>query len=312
MKLKTLLVNFLLTSSLSISALAESSAFGAGNLESDKPYGLTESEKHIVKNQEALGKLGNKVYRTSDTIKELKENIEGLRTIVDDDSRKLNNLRIKLNIVQKHIDEQLVENKTIKDKISLDISELSSLFDANIKKQEEDIAKLRSVLIEMNGMVDSINTNYVSKSEMKDFQEEIFRQMKALEDQFNRGGFETQSNAAIDKEARKLYKNKSFAASELRFRHLIKNHYRPAASNFYLGEIMYYQKRYKEALDHYKKSVSLYAKASYMPTLLLHSGISCEKSEDNDGASQFYLTLIESFPQTKSATVAKKRLQNLQ
>jgi hypothetical protein len=45
-----------------------------------------------------------------------------------------------------------------------------------------------------------------------------------------------------------------------------------------IGETLFERNAYKEAIGYYKESASRNEKALYMPTLLLHSGISMEKT----------------------------------
>jgi len=87
--------------------------------------------------------------------------------------------------------------------------------------------------------------------------------------------------------------------------------YKPAASNYYLGEISYYTKKYDDAIFYFKKSAGLYDQASYMDILLLHSAISLEKVGEADEAKLFYETIIESYPQKSSAKIARENIQKL-
>ncbi|NWF67125.1 MAG: tetratricopeptide repeat protein, partial [Campylobacterales bacterium] len=89
------------------------------------------------------------------------------------------------------------------------------------------------------------------------------------------------------------------------------NNYKPATANYYLGEIAYYQKKYDLAITHFKKSASLHDKASYMPTLLLHTAISFEKTKNNNSAKQFYDVIISNYPDSDAAKIARKNLQSI-
>jgi hypothetical protein len=61
---------------LSAAALgaAEPSAFGAGNLDSPAPYGLTPSEKHILKNKEMLDTVKKTTAYPTVNVKQPREN----------------------------------------------------------------------------------------------------------------------------------------------------------------------------------------------------------------------------------------------
>jgi TolA-binding protein len=92
---------------------------------------------------------------------------------------------------------------------------------------------------------------------------------------------------------------------------LIAANYKPAESNYYLGEIWYYRKDYAKAISYFKKSALLYDKADWMPKLLLHSAISFEKTGDFKNAASFYETLMTNYPESKEAKSADKNLSKL-
>lgn len=95
------------------------------------------------------------------------------------------------------------------------------------------------------------------------------------------------------------------------FEELISEDYKPAESNFYLGQIWYYRKKYEDAISYFKKSAMLYDKAEWMPTLLLHSAISFEKIGDYKNSASFYETLINVYPHTNEAKRADKNLSKI-
>jgi TolA-binding protein len=110
------------------------------------------------------------------------------------------------------------------------------------------------------------------------------------------------------KEAKEQYEKKYFKYAIPKFEQLISLNYKPAESNFYLGQMWYVRKKYDLAISHFKKSAILYDKAAYMPTLLLHSAISFEKTKDKENAKSFYSTLIDLYPDSKESKIAEKNL----
>ena len=121
----------------------------------------------------------------------------------------------------------------------------------------------------------------------------------------------TLSNAELLEKAKDLFTKDYFTPAIPIFEDLIAKNYKPAESNFYLGEIWYYRKRYNDAINYFKKSALLYDKASYMPKLLLHSAISFENIKDLENAASFYSTLINVYPNSTEAQTANKNLSNL-
>ena len=118
-------------------------------------------------------------------------------------------------------------------------------------------------------------------------------------------------NATLYSEGVRHFAKKRYEEAQKRFTVTDKKGYKPAASNYYLGEIAYYTKKYEDAIFHFKKSAGLYDQASYIDTLLFHTAVSLEKTGDKAQAKMFYKNIIENYPTKKTAKIAKQRLKKL-
>ena len=76
-----------------------------------------------------------------------------------------------------------------------------------------------------------------------------------------------------------------------------------------IGEMNYKRKNYSEAISYFKKSSSLYSKASYMPNLMLHTAISMEKTGDSAHAKAFFGAIVSQYPDSAEASKANDYLQ---
>ena len=266
---------------------AETSAFGAGNLDSDNPYGLSESEKIIFQNKKQIRYQDQK-------ISELTEQIEGMRSVIDSISSKLGKTGQRINELN------VQSSQASDDEISTmknDISELK-------RTQSENYEKINAVLKKLSGMIDKINGNYVTVDELSS---RISK--KKVTSSASTKSTKTKSklsNSEKLKSAVALYRKKYYTKSFPLFVELAEKSYKPATTNYYLGEISYYKKQYSDAIVYYKKSVGYYDKASYMPTLLLHTGISFEKLNDNENKEKFLNALLSSYPNSSEAEIAQK------
>lgn len=175
------------------------------------------------------------------------------------------------------------------------------------------------LLQELGKMIDKINAEYVSKEELK----------KALGAKGNYApaknetaksstkstttikSLESMSTKKLYSEGVRLFVKKRYDESKKRFLITDVKGYKPAASNYYLGEIAYYTKQYEDAIFYFKKSAGLYDKASYIDTLLLHTGISLEKSGEKAQARAFYENIIANYKGKKTAKIAKEKLKKL-
>ena len=107
----------------------------------------------------------------------------------------------------------------------------------------------------------------------------------------------------------RLVNQKKYSEAKKRFDILEARKYKPAATNFYLGEIAYRTGKYDDAIRYYQKSAELNENAAYMDRLLLHTGISLEKSGDKAQARSFFQAIVDGYPGTVSAKIAKKHLK---
>jgi len=262
----------------------EKSAFGAGDINSDNPYGLSESEKIIFANKKQIAFQEKKILQ-------LQEQLEGIRSVVDSVSSKLGKTTQRINVLDQK-NSSVEENEL--SEIRNDISELKRV-------QSENYEKINSLLQKLSEMIDKIDSNYVTHEELS--------KSKAKKNSTNSTVKKPKlTNSQRLKDAVALYRKKHYTKALAIFSQLANDNYKPATSNYYLGEISYYKKRYSDAIVYYKKSVGYYDRASYMPTLLLHTGISFDKLNDIENREKFFNVLYSSYPQSEEAKIAEKYL----
>ncbi len=238
--------------------------------------GFSSPQKAVLKNKKTIAALKR-------TIAQQNERIDGLQSVVEGLSAAVNELQ---------------ENGSA--------------------TQSGDNGANAALLKELGTMIDKINGDYVSKDELK----------KALSAQgkYVPSNSETPKKSAVKsteavlegKSSKKLYSEgvrlfmkKRYDEAKKRFLLTDTKGYKPAASNYYLGEISYYTKQYEDAIFYFKKSAGLYDQASYIDTLLLHTAVSLEKSGEKAQAKAFYENIIANYKGKKSAKIAKEKLKKL-
>jgi len=192
----------------------------------------------------------------------------------------------------------------------------ASLYELQNSQQKKELLKNSQnnneiLLQKLVAMIDDINTNYVSKQELKNVLEEYKVNKKVESVKIKNRVTKGKENAILYREAVRHFGKQRYDEAEKRFTVTDKNNYKPAASNYYLGEISYYTKKYDDAIFYFKKSAGLYDKASYIDTLLFHSAVSLERIGKIKEAKIFYKNIIENYPTRKTAKIAKKKLANL-
>ncbi len=312
---------FVLLSTIAVAQ--EVSVFGAGDLNSNEPYGLTSTEKHILKNKNELNSIDTKVKTVANTIESVNQRIDGLESIYEGDSRKLNEAVLQLNDLIKKDEINTVEI----DKLKTVVGQILQIQEENNTNNNKNIDALKQAMSKLEKSINSINSSYISEKEFKSNMSQFvtkaeFEQIKKLVVKNTSSQTTVQkkelskedatlSNAQLLEKAKDLFKKDYFTQAIPIFENLITKNYKPAESNFYLGEIWYYRKQYNDAIANFKKSALLYDKAEYMPKLLLHSAISFEKINDLENASSFYSTLISVYPNSPEAKTANANLNNL-
>jgi len=244
----------------------EPSVYGAGNMDSATPYGLTKTEQAVLENKKTLQMLYNKVT-------EQQRKIDGLTTIIEGQNKEILGLKEQLSMVNDSVNQQGTQENN----------------------------ETYSLLLEMGQILDEINSTYVTKDELK-------KALAGSRPQVSLGSSVGGNSADTYRKAVQLFSKRSYQAAKAHFETVLAAHYKPAATNYYLGEVAYYTHQYRDAVAYYKQSASLYDKANYMDVLYLHTAIALDKSGEKEEANIFYEHVISTYPHKKSASIARNRL----
>lgn len=220
-----------------------------------------------------------------------------------------------ITALQQHIaqqDERIDGLTTIIEGMSASLNELQQAKGINTATVEDSDTSNTALLRKLASMIDEINANYVSKEELQ----QALGQKSTVKAPVKTANTEKKtlkgtSNAKLYSEGVRYFVKKRYDEAQKRFTITDTKGYKPAASNYYLGEIAYYTKKYEDAIFYFKKSAGIYDKASYIDTLLLHTAISLEKTGDKGQAKAFYENIVENYKGKKTAKIAKDRLKKL-
>lgn len=300
---------------------AESSAFGAGDLTSNSPYGLTSSEKLL---KEKLDTLSNNNVQANSRINEIEQRVEGLQSTLEG----INSQYAKSNsrLTQLETRFEAMENN-----LSTELQNLKAYVEESRKIQDANNKQIKKILTELSSLVDSINANYVSKDDLNSTNLSINntvvvplsiddknitssdennasvapvqeKEVKQIDDSWKK----KKNNEILDLAIKDL-NNNSYENSKIKLNYLISKQYKPARANFWLGEIEYKQKKYNNAIAYYKKSSALSTKGDYFPKLLYHTAISLDKIGDPKTANGFYKALKTNYPNLPEAKASPNR-----
>lgn len=283
---------FFLLSLVTFSLASEPSVFGAGNVNSPNPYGLTHEEKLIVENKKEIQGIALKNNIQSAKVESVSERLDGMQGIIEGLSQSVNEQKIAL---AKFSASSVDENK------SLTLETLSKQNALN----EENLFKLKTLVEELSHSVDAINASYVTKEEFS----ALIKELKVAPIAVSTP--KKLDNSSIEKEAKKFFEQKKYAEAQASFEMMIEKKYKLPEAYFWIGESNFERKKYKEAIQYYKQSAAANEKAVYMPTLLLHTGISMEAIGDKASAKAFYSATVAKYSGTGSAQSAQEKLAKL-
>ena len=297
---------FLLSCILPMTLLsAEPSAFGAGDLNSPNPYGLTSNEKVILDTKKKLRKVAVKSNNQANELDSLRERIDGLQSIIESLSRKAHNNKINL---QKFTQKSSLESESA--------SEYEKRLAQSIQENAQSITQQKLIIKELSTLLESINSQYVSKDEfnslVKDvnaFKKLVVKELKQKPTKSKKSKYASMSSAQVYNNANANFKKQYYTSAIEGFEYLIKKNYKPAYAHYMIGEMNYKRKNYADAISYFKKSSSLYSKASYMPNLMLHTAISMHKTGDKAHAKAFFEAIVAKYPDSSEAKEAKKYIQ---
>ena len=274
---------------------ADVDPFAAG-LNSSNPYGLTPDEKFILKN---------------------KKEISNLKKKVDSIAKDISTIKLKMLHYDDVINNRLAAFPTFIDELNTAMTDIEKLKkDTSLNKQELEMIKSKITSLENKITSLEVNITQIKKSieDIVKTQNENFNNLKktimTLLKEI-KSSADISPKEAFSKAKVLFFSDKLDKAKELFLFSLSKN-YLPATSSYYLGEIAFKKGNYKEALAFYKKSVNFYPKkTSYMARLLYHTAISFEKLGDKNSTKLTLQKLLNDFPNSKYAKLAKKELEKL-
>ena len=238
---------------------------------------------------------GSPLFGPSKSELEMKNEIAQNRVTIDYLKRRINELNIRLDGLT-----------TVIEGLNATIGELKSsqALQSSSTQDKTDMALLKA-------RITKLESDCARKSDLKRVSSRKATGKSSSGGTRNNSSISSKSNSSIYSEAVRLFQKKKYSEAKKRFEITRDKGYKPAASNYYLGEIAYYTKNYNDAIFYFKKSASLYDKAGYIDTLLLHTAISLDKTGDKDQARVFYQTVIDDYPGKKSAKIAQKKIKKL-
>ena len=182
------------------------------------------------------------------------------------------------------------------------------------KNSKKGVSVSSSKMRRLETKIGKIERNYVTKEEflakLKQ-QTKVIKTTPKVSSTVPKKSSKKSTTATLFHQGVKLFVKRRFSEAKKRFLVTDEKGYKTASSNYYLGEIAYYSKDYENAIFFFQKSAGINDETSYIPTLLLHTAISLEKTGKKAKAKIFYENVIMRFEGQKVANMAKDKLKKL-
>ncbi|MCI7363788.1 MAG: hypothetical protein MSH23_02005 [Campylobacter lanienae] len=279
------------------SIFAEVSVFDAGNINKENPYGLTENEKVLLNNKKKVDRLDQNIGTMQSDVSLVQENIEGVKSLLDGINKRILAMETRITELENSVNLQKATN-------SNDISNLKSQIKTTQTQHDKDIKNITNALSQLTALIDSKHSEAANPKELNSDSKAKQADSEKKSDNLK---YDDIPGAELLEMADKAYKSKEYLKASECFASLIKKNYKPAYSNFMLGEIEYFNKNYKTAIPYYDRSVAISQKGNYMPKLLYHTAISFDKIGDTNSANKFYKALKQAYPDSPEAKIAPDR-----
>lgn len=283
-------------------------------------YVLWAEPSVFAEGKKEQNKIQNELYRLSTAVEKLSESQEGMRSLFDSQTKRLQELYSK-NQASPFITQSDLQSE---------FKDLNITLVSHFKEYDESLQTLKTGLESLGELIQTTDAAYQKRfgdldSKIAMLEESVRerelsknRSFETNETNTSKSGLsdskvalDTLANHVVFKEGVALLDKKDLDEAKRYLEHSFEKQYKPATSLFYLGEIAYQQERYDDAITHYKESASRYDKAAYIPILLLHTADSFEKTGDKANAKKFLDTLIQSYSDSKEAKEARKKRSEL-
>lgn len=289
----------------------EVSVFGAGSVASDNPYGLTENEQVLLDNRKKVDNVENKLKEQQQEIIGLKSVVEGLTSQIAKIESRISDLEIRATgkVSQLANSSTSVVTKNEVDVLNKEISELKSQIEIlNQKLAVQNTVKKNSTKESLN---QKTSVNQLKNREKQEFKKEVTQKENSKNDNVKKSSnkvlaFDDMKLEDIENIAKNLFAEKKYTEAKIHYDYLSTKKYKVDVVNYMLGEIYYNQKSYANAIKSYQISLKNNDKASHIPELLYHSGLSLKNIGDEKNAEKFFTVLKTEYPNSSQAKSLQK------
>lgn len=284
---------------------------------------------------EEIADIKEKLFNINSSLKTLQESQEGLKSVFEGQTKRMQSLSST----------GASANFATKDDLNSSLGEITKTLNANFSVYDENFKTIKESIKALGELIDKLNKSTKAdidslRTEMDEVRKAAGLKPKPRDKEVTAAptasataaldankktpssatapqsaqsapvasNFSKQDNFTVYKEATEFLEQGKLPDAKARLEWTAKNQYKPASSNYLLGEIAFREKRYKDAIYYYKESATMYDKADYMPRLLLNSAKSFTQTGDKENSKRFLESIVSLYPDSSEAKEAKKLL----
>lgn len=280
---------------------------------------MTAEQETLVKNVDRLVADNNTMkarvaaLESGSGTAELKKEIEDVKRSLAETNASIEKLRGEMTFVQGSVEEEGHNREGLRESIKsvnssiASITERIAIVEGSLKGAQNDLGSLKT----------SLDVEAKNAAEVKEAVASLGKKVSSVE-------AATEPAAAAGKDARdpdavymKGYKetvNKEYTEAAETFRGFLvsyPNHKLASNAQYWLGEIYYARADWEMAIIEFDKVVKKYPNGEKAAASMLKEGFAFEKLGSKKEARVLLKEVIERFPKTSEAQLAKKRLESL-
>jgi TolA-binding protein len=293
---------------------AEPSAFQAGDMSLDQPYGLTPTEKMIHQNRQAIIRLERRLATLEEANRDLQTRVDGMTEMVSGNGEALRQSRREISRLEETVAQNSEDEQLQSEALSEEMALLREEMVAAVATQDGNHRRLAEALSALEkGLAQSANREAVERSlkqlvaEIETNREEIAK----LRGVTTPLALDQSAPEAILEEAKALIEKRDYTNAKRRLEALIERDHNLGESYFYLGTIHYFRQEDDRAIAAFKRSAEIDDQARHMPVLLFYTAIALNRQGNEDEAKRFFETLIRLYPEHSVTPSARSRLEKL-
>lgn len=194
--------------------------------------------------------------------------------------------------------DRLKENIALRTKA---LEDKEKILDDKDRNLEERIKGMEERLKGLEGKIGQLATK----------QSEIENSLRAKETSVEGKGVSTRTGD-LYKDAYETYQKGDYEGARRKFEAFIKQYPNTELSDnaqFWIGETYYGKKDYEKAILEYEKAIAKYPEGDKIPSALLKQAIAFLELGDKTNGRNLLKRVIERYPQSEQADVAKRRLE---